>query len=160
MTAAGAHRRRLVLVFGLTLSVLLVEVIGALASGSLALLADAGHLFTDTAGIGLALGAMWVAGRPATDSRTFGFLRLEIVAAAINAVLLVGVAVYVLVEAWRRFQDPPPIATGLMFAIGLAGLAANAVSVVLLRNAQAGSLNLRGAYLEVVADLAGSVAVI
>jgi cobalt-zinc-cadmium efflux system protein len=160
MTAAGAHRRRLVLVFALTLSVLLVEVVGALASGSLALLADAGHLFTDTAGIGLALGAMWVAGRPATDSRTFGFLRLEIVAAAINAVLLVGVAVYVLVEAWRRFQDPPPIATGLMFAIGLAGLAANAVSVVLLRNAQAGSLNLRGAYLEVVADLAGSVAVV
>jgi cobalt-zinc-cadmium efflux system protein len=160
MTAAGAHRRRLVLVFGLTLSVLVVEVIGALASGSLALLADAGHLFTDTAGIGLALGAMWVAGRPATDSRTFGFLRLEIVAAAINAVLLVGVAVYVLFEAWRRLQDPPPIASGLMFVIGLAGLAANAVSVVLLRNAQSGSLNLRGAYLEVMADLAGSVAVI
>jgi cobalt-zinc-cadmium efflux system protein len=160
MTAAGAHRRRLVLVFGLTLAVLLVEVIGALASGSLALLADAGHLFTDTAGIGLALGAMWVAGRPATDSRTFGFLRLEIVAAAINAVLLVGVAVYVLIEAWRRLQDPPPIASGLMLAIGLAGLAANAVSVVLLRDAQSGSLNMRGAYLEVMADLAGSVAVV
>ena len=76
MTAAGAHRRRLVLVFGLTLSALLVEVVGALASGSLALLADARHLFTDTAGIGPALGAMWVASRPATDSRTFGFLRL------------------------------------------------------------------------------------
>ena len=106
------------------------------------------------------VGAMWVAGRPATDSRTFGFLRLEIVAAAINAVLLVGVALYVLFEAWRRFQEPPPIATGLMFSIGVAGLAANAVSFALLREAHVGSLNLRGAYLEVMADLAGSVAVI
>jgi cobalt-zinc-cadmium efflux system protein len=159
-TAAGADRRRLVLVFALTFAVLLVEVVGAMASGSLALLADAGHLLTDVAGIGLALGAMWIAGRPPTDSRTFGFLRLEIVAAAVNAVLLFGVAAYVLFEAWRRLGDPPAVASGLMLGIALVGLAVNALSLFLLRDAQHTSLNLRGAYLEVMGDLAGSIAVL
>lgn len=159
-TAAGAHRQRLVVVFALTLAVFVVEVAGAMASGSLALLADAGHLFTDVAGIGLALGAMWVAGRPATDHRTFGFLRLEIVAAAINAVLLVGLAVLILFEAWRRIAEPPAVASGLMLGVALLGLAANAASLVLLRDAQHLSLNMRGAYLEVMGDLAGSVTVI
>jgi cobalt-zinc-cadmium efflux system protein len=149
-----------VAVFGLTLAVFVVEVLGAMASGSLALLADAGHMFTDVAGIGLALGAMWVAGRPATDSRTFGFLRLEIVAAAINAVLLVGLAVLILIEAWRRLAAPPAIASGLMFGVALLGLAANGVSLLLLRDAQHMSLNMRGAYLEVMGDLAGSATVI
>ncbi len=159
-TAARAHRQRLVAVFGLTLAVFVVEVVGALASGSLALLADAGHMFTDVAGIGLALGAMWVAGRPASDLRTFGFLRLEIVAAAINAVLLVGLAVVVLFEAWRRLSEPPAVASGLMLGVALLGLAANAVSLMLLRDAHHLSLNMRGAYLEVMGDLAGSVTVI
>jgi cobalt-zinc-cadmium efflux system protein len=159
-TAAGAYRQRLVAVFGLTLAVLIVEVAGALASGSLALLADAGHMFTDVVGIGLALGAIWVGTRPATDSRTFGFLRLEILAAAANAVLLFGVAAYILVEAWRRLSNPPEIASGVMLAVAVAGLAANAVSLVLLRDAQRGSLNMRGAYLEVWGDLAGSAMVI
>ena len=159
-TAAGAHRQRLVAVFVLTLAVFVVEVAGALVSGSLALLADAGHLFTDVAGIGLALGAMWVAGRPATDQRTFGFLRLEIVAAAINAVLLVGLAVLILIEAWRRIADPPAVASGLMLGVALLGLGANAASLLLLRDAQHLSLNMRGAYLEVMGDLAGSVTVI
>jgi cobalt-zinc-cadmium efflux system protein len=159
-TAAGPHRQRLVAVFGLTLTVFVVEVVGALASGSLALLADAGHMFTDVVGIGLALGAMWVAGRPPTDSRTFGFLRLEIVAAAINAVLLFGVAAYVLLEAWRRLAEPPEVASGLMLGVALLGLAVNAASLLLLRDAQHRSLNMRGAYLEVMGDLAGSVTVI
>lgn len=159
-TAAGAHRQRLVVVFGLTLAVFVVEVIGARLSGSLALLADAGHMFTDVAGIGLALGAMWVAGRPATDRRTFGFLRLEIVAAAVNAVLLFGVAAYILYEAWRRLAEPPQIASGLMLGVALLGLVVNAVSLLLLRDAQHRSLNMRGAYLEVMGDLAGSVTVI
>jgi cobalt-zinc-cadmium efflux system protein len=156
----GQHRQRLVLVFALTFAALLVEVGGAMASGSLALLADAGHLFTDVVGIGLALGAMWIAGRPATDIRTFGFLRLEIVAAAVNAVLLFGVAGYVLFEAWRRFGEPPAVASGLMLGVAVVGLAANAISMVLLREGQHASLNLRGAYLEVIGDLAGSVTVI
>ena len=159
-TAAGAHRQRLVAVFALTLAVFIVEVVGALASGSLALLADAGHMFTDVAGIGLALGAMWVAGRPASDQRTFGFLRLEIVAAALNAVLLVGLAVLVLLEAWRRISEPPSVASGLMLGVGILGLGANGASLVLLRDAQRLSLNMRGAYLEVMGDLAGSVTVI
>lgn len=159
-TAAGAHRRRLVAVFGLTLAVLIVEVAGALASGSLALLADAGHMFTDVVGIGLALGAIWVGARPATDSRAYGFLRLEILAAAANAVLLFGVAAYILIEAWRRLANPPEIASGVMLAVAVAGLAANAVSLVLLRDAQRGSMNMRGAYLEVWGDLAGSAMVI
>jgi len=159
-TAAGAHRQRLVVVFGLTLAVFVVEVVGAQVSGSLALLADAGHMFTDVAGIGLALGAMWVAERPATDQRTFGFLRLEIVAAAVNAVLLFGVAAYILFEAWRRLAEPPEIASGVMLGVALLGLAANAASLLLLRDAQWRSLNMRGAYLEVMGDLAGSATVI
>jgi cobalt-zinc-cadmium efflux system protein len=159
-TVTAAHRQRLVAVFGLTLAVFLIEAGGAIASGSLALLADAGHLFTDVAGIGLALGAIWVAARPPTEGRTFGFLRLEIVAAAINAVLLFGVAAYVVVEAWRRLADPPPIASGLMLGVAIIGLVANAVSVTLLGDARHASLNMRAAYLEVMGDLAGSIAVI
>jgi len=149
-----------VVVFGLTLAVFVVEVVGARVSGSLALLADAGHMFTDVAGIGLALGAMWVAGRPATDQRTFGFLRLEIVAAAVNAVLLFGVAAYILYEAWRRLAQPPEIASGLMLGVAILGLAVNAASLLVLRDAQLRSLNMRGAYLEVMGDLAGSATVI
>jgi cobalt-zinc-cadmium efflux system protein len=154
------HRQRLIAVFGLTFAILIVEVIGGLAANSLALLADAGHMFTDVAGIGLALGAIWIAGRPATDGRTFGFLRFEILAAVVNAVLLFGVAGYILFEAWRRLSDPPEIASGLMFAVAFVGLAANAGSLFLLRDAQRGSLNMRGAYLEVMGDFAGSAAVI
>jgi len=159
-TAAGAHRDRLVTVFTLTLVVFLIELVGGLVSNSLALLADAGHMFTDVAGIGLALLAIWFAGRPASGDRTFGYLRLEILAAVVNAVLLFGVSAFILVEAWRRLSDPPEIATGLMLAVALLGLATNAVSVFLLRRAQGESLNMRGAYLEVMGDFAGSAAVI
>lgn len=159
-SAAGANRGRLAVVFAITLVVFVVELAGGFLANSLALLADAGHMFTDVAGIGLALGAIWFAGRPATGDRTFGYLRLEILAAVVNAVLLFGVAAIVLVEAWRRLSEPPEIASGLMLAIALLGLAANAISLFLLRHAQRESLNMRGAYLEVMGDLAGSAAVI
>ncbi len=159
-TAASANRGRLVAVFALTLSVFLVELVAAALSNSLALLADAGHMFTDVGGIGLALLAIWFAARPASVGRTFGYLRLEILVAVINAVLLFGVAAFILVEAWRRLSAPPEIATGLMLAVAILGLAANAVSLYLLRDAQRVSLNMRGAYLEVMGDFAGSVAVI
>jgi cobalt-zinc-cadmium efflux system protein len=159
-TAAAANRHRLVAVFGLTLVVFLIELVGGFISNSLALLADAGHMFTDVAGIGLALLAIWFAGRPAHDGRTFGFLRLEILAAVVNAVLLFGVSGFILFEAWRRLSEPPEIATGLMLAVALVGLGANATSLLLLRRAQGESLNMRGAYLEVMGDFAGSVAVI
>ena len=160
VTAARAARGRLVAVLVLSLVALAVEVVGAVAANSLSLLADAGHLLTDVVGIGLALLAIWFAGRPPTLGRTFGYLRLEIIAAVANAILLFGVAGYVVFEAVRRIDDPPEIAAGLMFAVALVGLAANGVSVLLLRDAQRSSLNVRGAYLEVLGDLGGSAAVI
>jgi len=129
-------------------------------SNSLALVADAGHVFTDVFGIGLVLAAIWLAGRPATSERSFGFLRLEIFAAVANALLLFAVSAYVLYEAWERLQEPPEVTSGLMLAVAVLGLAANAVSLFLLRDAHQESLNARGAYLEVMGDLAGSVAVI
>jgi cobalt-zinc-cadmium efflux system protein len=146
--------------FALTAGVFVVELIGGLVSNSLALLADAGHMFTDVAGMSLTLLAIWFAGRPASGGRTFGYLRLEILAAVANAALLLGVAAYILLEAWRRLSEPAEIATGLMIAIALIGLAANGVSLLLLKGVQRGSLSLRGAYLEVMGDFAGSVAVI
>ena len=160
VTAARAARGRLVAVLVLSLVALAVELVGAVVANSLSLLADAGHLLTDVVGIGLALLAIWFAGRPPTLGRTFGYLRLEIIAAVANAVLLFGVAGYIVFEAVRRLADPPEIAAGLMLAVALVGLAANGVSVLLLRDAQRTSLNVRGAYLEVLGDLGGSVAVI
>jgi cobalt-zinc-cadmium efflux system protein len=159
-SVAAAHRGRLAAVFALTLAVLLVEVVGGLVSGSLALLADAGHVLTDVAGVGLALLAIWFAGRPAGVARTFGYYRVEILAAVLDAVLLFGVAGWVLLEAWRRLRQPPEVASGLMLAVAVVGLAANAASMWLLHRGQAHSLNLRGAYLEVLGDLLGSAAVI
>ena len=134
--------------------------VGGLLAGSLALLADAGHNFTDVAGIGLALLAIRMGGRPATGERTFGYLRLEILAAVINAVLLFGIAALVLFEGIQRLADPPAVTTGLMLVVALVGLTGNAVTLWLLHDGQRESLNLRGAYLEVLGDLAGSVAVV
>ncbi len=160
VSAADAHRRRLAAVFAVTATVLAVEVVGGIAANSLALLADAGHMLTDVVGLALALGAIWFARRPPSNGRTYGFLRVEILAAVANAVLLFGVAVLVLVEAWHRLAEPPEVESGLMLAVAVLGLVANAASLVLLRRAQGESLNLRGAYLEVLGDLAGSAAVI
>jgi cobalt-zinc-cadmium efflux system protein len=159
-SAAAANRHRLVAVLGISFVMLVVETIGGIASNSLALLADAGHMLTDVSGIGLALLAIWFAGRAPTEGRSFGYLRLEIFAAVANAVLLFGVAGFILFEAWQRLSDPPEVASGLMLAIALLGLGANAISLSLLRQAQATSLNMRGAYLEVMGDFAGSAAVI
>ncbi len=157
---SAAHRGRQTVVFGLTRDSFAGELNGGLITNSLALLADAGHLFSDVVGIGLALAAIAVAGRPASSGRTFGFLRIEILAAAVNAMLLFGVAAFVLLEAWRRFAVPADILSTPMLVVALAGLALNGVSLWLLRDAQRASLNLRGAYLEVLGDLAGSAAVV
>ena len=159
-TAAGDDQTRLRAVFGLTLAVMIIQVVGGVASNSLALLADAGHLLTDVVGIGLALLAISFAARPASADRTYGYLRLEILAAVLNATLLFGVAGFVLYEAWQRWSEPPVIATGQMLAIATIGFAANAVSLWLLHDAGKRSLNMRAAYLEVMGDLAGSAAVI
>jgi len=159
-TAAAAHRTRLATVFAITLAVFVVELAGGIAANSLALLADAGHMFTDVAGIGLTLGAIWFAGRPPTEGRTYGFVRVEILAAVVNAVFLFGIAAFVLFEAWQRLSEPPEIQTGLMLGVALVGLAANGLSLFILRDAQRDSLSIRGAYIEVLGDLAGSAAVI
>lgn len=159
-TATGQHRNRLVAVLGVTLTFMVAEVIGGLLSGSLALLADAGQMLTDAAGITMALLASVLAGRPATLERTFGYQRAEILAAVINALLLFAVAAFVLVEAARRLSSPPDVSSTLMLTVAAVGLVANAGSLLLLRGAQADSLNVRGAYLEVLGDLLGSAAVV
>jgi cobalt-zinc-cadmium efflux system protein len=159
-STANEHRTRLTAVFLLTVAIFVVELAGGLASNSLALLADAGHLFTDVAGIGLALLAIWFAQRPASQARSFGYLRLEILAAVANAVLLFGIAAFVVFQAVQRLAAPPEVASGLMFAVALVGLVANTASLFLLRDAQRSSMNMRGAYLEVMGDFLGSAAVI
>lgn len=160
VSASGRHRGRLWIVFAITLSVMVAEVVFGIVSGSLALLADAGHMLTDVAGIGLALLAIKLAGRPASADRTFGWYRLEILAAVVNAVLLFGVAVLVLIGAWKRLQSPEEVQSGLMLVVAVVGLAANGVSAWLLFDGQQESLNMRGAFLEVLGDLLGSAAVI
>jgi cation diffusion facilitator family transporter len=159
-TAGGAHRRRLVVVLGLTLAVLVAEVVGAVLSGSLALLADAGHMATDAAGLALALAAVTLAQRPARGRRTFGWQRVEILAAVANGMLLLTVAAYVLIEAIRRIGQPPEIGAGLMLVVASVGLVVNLGSLLVLHGGKDASLNMRGAYLEVLADALGSVAVI
>ncbi|MGZ4506108.1 MAG: cation diffusion facilitator family transporter [Blastococcus sp.] len=159
-TAGGGQRGRLGVVLALTVLVLAAEVVGAVLSGSLALLADAGHMATDAAGIALALGAVTLAQRPARGRRTFGLQRIEILAAVVNGLLLVAVAVYVLIEAVRRIGHPPDISSGLMLAVALAGLVVNLGSLAVLHRGRGESLNVRGAYLEVLGDALGSVAVI
>ena len=159
-TAGGAHSGRLVVVLGLTLVMLVAEVVGAVLSGSLALLADAGHMATDAAGLALALAAVRLAQRPARGRRTFGWQRVEILAAVANGLLLLVVAGYVLVEAIQRIGRPPEIGAGLMLVVASAGLLVNLGSMAVLHRGRGESLNVRGAYLEVLADALGSVAVI
>jgi cobalt-zinc-cadmium efflux system protein len=147
---------RLVVVLCLSLAVLAVELIGGLAANSLALLADAGHVLADVVGMLVVLVAIWIGSRPASSERTFGYLRVEILAAVLNAGLLFAVAAFILYEAWRRFSEPPEVRSGLMLAVALFGLVVNGISLWLLRDAQARSLSMRGAYLEVLGDVAGS----
>jgi cobalt-zinc-cadmium efflux system protein len=150
----------MLIVLALTTTVLIAELIGGWITGSLALLADAGHMFTDVAGITLAILAVTFASRPATVERTYGYYRLEILAAVINAVLLFGVAAFILVEAWQRWTNPPAVEGGLMLAFAAVGLVANVIGLFLLRSGSKASLNVKGAYLEVLGDTLGSLAVI
>ena len=160
ISAGGLHRKKLLIVLGLTSTVLVAELVGAAITGSLALLADAGHMFTDVAGILLAVLAVTFAARPATEERTFGYYRLEILAAVANAVLLFGVALYILWEAWQRWSTPPEVQGGLMLAFAAVGLVANLIGLLILRGGAQASLNIKGAYLEVLGDTLGSIAVI
>jgi cobalt-zinc-cadmium efflux system protein len=158
--AASGNRRPLAVVLGISSAILVVEVIGALISGSLALLADAGHMLTDVAGLTLALIAAVLVERPATSRRTWGYRRAEILAAAAQAAVLLAVGVFVVVEAVRRLITPPDVASGAMLIFGIVGLLGNALSILLLSRVQSGNLNTRAAMLEVVNDALGSVAVL
>ncbi|MET8358024.1 cation diffusion facilitator family transporter [Micromonospora sp. NPDC005171] len=159
--AAHQHRGRLWAAFGLLATLMVVEAVVALHTGSLALLSDAGHMFTDVLGIGMALAAITATRRATGDpQRTFGLYRLEVLAALANAVLLSGVAIYVVIEAIRRFGDPHEVVAGPMLVVAVLGLLANIVAFALLRAGAKESINLQGAYLEVVGDLLGSLGVI
>lgn len=161
LSGGARYKSRLAWSFALIGLFFLVEVVGGLLTNSLALLSDAGHMFTDVLGLGMALAAIQVAGRGGTGSqRSFGLYRLEILAALANAVLLFGVALYVLYEAYRRFSDPPEVLGVPLLVVATAGLAVNLVVFALLRRGSRESLNVRGAYLEVLADTLGSVGVI
>lgn len=137
-----------------------VEVVGGLLADSLALLADAGHMLSDNVALALALGAIWIAGRPATATKTFGYRRAEILAALANGVALVAVSIWIVVEAVGRLADPPDVEGGLVLAIGGAGLAVNLAGIAILWRGRGESLNVRAAFLHVAGDLAGSVGVI
>jgi cobalt-zinc-cadmium efflux system protein len=159
--AGARHKRRLAAAFGLLAVFMVVEVIAGLATDSLALLSDAGHMLTDVLGLGMALAAIQLASRGTERRhRTFGLYRLEILAALANAVLLFGVAIYVLIEAIGRFDDPPEVLAVPMLVVASLGLVANLVAFALLRQGSKESLNVEGAYLEVLADTVGSVGVI
>ena len=152
--------RALTLVLVLTGALAIAELVGGLVGGSLALLADAGHMLSDVGSLSLALVAIWLAARPPTSRMSFGLRRAEILAALVNGVALVAIAIWIFVEAARRLSDPPEILAGTTLAVALAGLAVNVAGLAILLRSGGRSLNLRAALLHVVADLLGSVGVV
>ncbi len=160
VSVTARNRRTLWAVFGLTFAYFVVEVVGGLLTNSLALLADAAHMLTDVGGLGLALFAARMSTKPATATKTYGYYRTEILAALANAVVLLVMSVFIVYEACRRFAAPPEVSSGPMLAVAAVGLVVNLIGAVLLHRASGESLNMRGAYLEVVSDLLGSVGVI
>ncbi|MBI2757769.1 MAG: cation transporter [Chloroflexi bacterium] len=160
LSAGAQHRRALTITFGLTFTYFIVEVIGGLLTNSLALLADAAHMLTDVFGLGLALFAIWITQRPASAAKTYGYYRVEILAALANALVLFWVSFYILFEAYRRFQEPPEVASLPMMIVAVIGLAVNLFGIYNLRRGSKESLNVQGAFLEVVSDTLGSLGVI
>ena len=159
-SAAGKNKKSLAIVFGLTAFYLIVEVIGGLWTGSLALLADAGHMLTDVAGVGLALLAIWFAEKPASPERTYGYYRVEILAALTNAVVLILISLYILYEAYERFKNPPEVESAGMLGVAAVGLVINIIGMYILRSGSKESLNMKGAYFEVLSDMLTSIGVI
>jgi cobalt-zinc-cadmium efflux system protein len=152
-----AGQRGLRITLGLVCAYMVAEVVGGLVSGSLALLADAGHMLSDAAALGLALFAMRMARKPATAEKTYGYYRAEILAALVNGAALLVISVFILIEAWERFQAPSPVRAPLMIAVAAGGLAVNLVGLRVLSGERDRSLNLRGAWLHVLTDALGSV---
>lgn len=159
-TAGGKHRRKLVLVLCITFSVFAIQVVGAIISGSLALLADAGHMLTDATGVLIALIATFIAALPATSKRTYGLMRVEVLSAMINGIVLSVICVVIVWSAIQRIGTEVEIETGPMLIAAIVGAIANLVSLLILQSGQKESINIRGAYLEVLGDLIGSGAVI
>jgi len=157
---SGENKRRLTTVLALAGTYMIAEVVGGWLTNSLALLADAGHMLSDAAALGLSLFALWIAQRPATARRTYGYYRAEILAALANGAALVAIAVLIFLEAYERLGAPPEIRGGLMIAIATGGLVVNIVSLWILDAGKSSNLNIRGAWLHVLGDLLGSVGAI
>lgn len=155
-----AGTRALAIVFALTAGFMVVEVIGGLLTGSLALLADAGHMLSDAVSLGVALFAVWLAAKPATPQRSFGYKRAEILAALFNGVTLVAISVWIFYEAYRRLSEPPEILGGPMLAVAVVGLLVNVAGATILSRSGGESLNVQGALRHVLADVAGSIGAI
>ena len=156
----NTNQRRLLVALSITGLMTIVELAGGLISNSLALLGDAGHMFTDTLALGLSLFALNLAKRPASQTKTYGFYRAEILAALINGTLLVLVSAYIFYEAYHRFVEPPEVRGSLMLTVAVIGLAANVVGISILRSASRGNLNVKGAFLHMWSDTVSSVGVI
>jgi cobalt-zinc-cadmium efflux system protein len=164
-TGLGAHtreasRRSLVIVLALTATFMVAELIGGLVANSLALLADSAHMLTDVGALALSLFALWFAQRPATTEKTYGYLRMEILAALLNGATLLVLSFLIFAEAWDRFNDPVAVRGGLMMAVAVGGLVVNIVAALMLHRSAGESLNVRGAYLHVLGDLLGSIGAI
>ena len=144
----------------ISVAILLLELVAGFVANSVALLADAGHVFADTSGLTLSAAAVWMANRAATKTRSYGLYRLEILAAVLNALLLFGIGVLVIWEGLRRLQEPADVAPALMIGVAIVALAGNLSALLLLRRGQSASLTLRGAYLEVLSDALGAATVL
>jgi cobalt-zinc-cadmium efflux system protein len=156
-TRGARNRKRLAVTLVLVAAYMVAEVIGGVFANSLALLADAGHMLSDVAALGLALFAIWFAGRPAPPRRTYGYYRTEILAALVNGAGLVAISVLIFVEAIRRFRTPPEVEGGLLLGVALGGLAINLAGLWILHGGREESLNVKGAWLHVLTDALGSV---
>lgn len=154
------NKKALSIVFAFTFAYLIAEVVGGFLTGSLALLADAGHMLTDVAGLALALFAIWFAERPADPSRTYGYYRVEILVAVANCIILLGISFYVLYEAYQRFTHPPEVQTTGMLIVAVIGLMVNIAGMFILKSGSKESLNMKGAYFEVLSDMVTSIGVI
>ncbi|HIA52418.1 MAG TPA: cation transporter [Candidatus Melainabacteria bacterium] len=157
---SSKNKKSLSIVFAFTLTYLIAEVIGGIMTGSLALLADAGHMLTDVAGLGLAIFAIWFAEKPANASKTYGYYRVEILAAVANCIILLGISGYVLYEAYQRFLHPPQVQTTGMLIVAGIGLVVNIAGMFMLKAGSKESLNMKGAYFEVLSDMITSIGVI
>lgn len=159
-SAGGKHNKSLKIVFAITASYLVIEVVVGFISNSLALLSDAAHMLTDVGGQALALFAIWMSSKPRNNHKTYGYYRTEIFSALINALVLIFISGYILYEAWQRFKEPPSVAGIPMLIVAVCGLIINLIAMRILKTGSKESINIKGAFLEVVSDMLSSVAVI